>query len=311
MMQMITNETEYRGGLFPTIPSQVPGQDTLLIGEDGIPRLVDNYLSTRDIRKGNYIKIARVSTAMFTIDISLKATSGNSPYQFDITIGIDCRVSNSVAYYMSRSAYNIESSINTALLRFVAPEAKRFELVDESVSDAILHKLKEKEQYFLENLGITYAVVSVNARPDADAEQNFIKKMTDQRLNVMVEQNKITETGKLMSRNMEDAIIGQVADGKIDMKTALEQLSSANRSEGYNKLEDMERLFAFVRKLQKDNLISDDEAGQRVNELLSTLPLQMSSSINPMDVKSTVIEEKPTASNDNTLDDLLADGGAE
>lgn len=112
----------------------------------------------------------------------------------------------------------------------------------------------------------------MEAKPDADAERNFIKKMTDQKLNVMVEQNRLVETGKLTSRNLEEAIMGQVADGKIDMKTALEELIQANRREGYAKLEDINRLIDFVRKLQTDNFISDDEAGQRINELLQTLP---------------------------------------
>lgn len=305
MTQLITNESEYKSDLFPTIPSRVHGQDTLLIGADGIPRLVDDYLTTRDIRKGNYNKTARVATSLFTLDIVLKVTSKNAPYKFDVTVGVDCRVSDSVSYYMAKSTYDIESSLNTPLLRIITQEAKKFELTDDGVNDGILSKLKEKERYLLETLGITYSVVSVEAKPDSDAERNFIKKITDQKLNIMVEQNRLVETSKLTSRNMEEAIMGQVADGKIDMKTALEQLSHSNRSEGYNKLEDIERLIAFVRKLQTDNLISDDEAGQRINELLRTLPANIPNISNSMGVKAPLLEEK----SDSTLDDLLSGGG--
>ena len=308
MTQLITNESQYKGGFFPTIPSRVSGQDTLLIGVDGIPRLVDDYLTTRDIRKGNYNKVVRVTTSLFTLDIVLKASSKNAPYQFDVTVGVDCRVSNSVAYYMSKSTHHIENSLNTALSRVVTQEAKKFELTDDGVNSGILSKLQTKEQYLLETLGITYTVVSVEAKPDADAERNFIKKMTDQKLNVMVEKNRLAETGKLTSRNMEEAIMGQVADGKIDMKSALEQLSHSNRSEGYNKLQDIERLIAFVRKLQTDNLISDDEAGQRINEFLRALPANISNNGNPMGVKTSLLEDNPIE-NDDTLDDLLSDGG--
>ncbi len=307
MIQLITNESEYKGGLFPTIPSRVPGQDTLLIGSDGIPRLVDDYLTTRDIRKDNFNKTARVSTSLFTLDIVLKATSKNAPYKFDVTVGVDCRVVNSIAYYMAKSVHDFESSLSTALSRVVTPEAKKFELTDDHVNDSILHKLQEKENYCLEILGITYTVVSVEARPDADAERNFIKKMTDQKLNVMIEQNRLVETGKLKSRDLEAAIMGQVADGKTDMKTALEQLIQAKRKEGYEKLEDIERLIAFIRKLQTDNFISDDEAGQRINELLQTLPADVPNG-SPMSLKVPLIEEKAGAS-DSTLDELLPDEG--
>lgn len=310
MIQLITSESEYKGGLFPKIPSRVTGQDTLLVGIDGVPRLVDDYLTTRDIRKGNFNKITRISTSLFTLDIALKATSKNAPYQFDVSVGVDCRVSNSVAYYMSKDVHDVESSLRTALSRIVNQEAKKFELTEDNVGDSILDKLKEREEYFLEALGITYSVVSVESKPDANAESNFIKKMTDQKLNVMVEQNRIVETGKLTSRNMEEAIMGQVADGTIDMKTALEQLSNSNRSDGYNKLEDIERLVGFVRKLQEDNLISDDEAGQRINEFLRTLPVSAVKSENLIGEKISLPEEE-TDESDSTIDDLLSDGGDE
>lgn len=307
MIQLVTYESEYKGGFFPTIPSRVLGQDTLLIGSDGVPRLVDDYLTTRDIRKGNFNKIARVSTSLFTLDLVLKATSKNAPYKFDVTVGVDCRVSNSIVYYMGRSTHDLENSLSTALSRVVTPEAKKFELTDDNVNHSILHKLQEKEKYFLEILGITYTVVSVESKPDADAEGNFIKKMTDQKLNVMIEQNRLVETGKLTSRNLEEAIMGQVADGKIDMKTALEELIQANRREGYAKLEDINRLIDFVRKLQTDNFISDDEAGQRINELLQTLPANVPNG-NLIGVKTPLIEEK-TDERDTTLDELLPDEG--
>ena len=307
MAQLITSDVEYKGGLFPTIPSRVPGQDTLLVGVDGIPRLVTDHLTVRDIRKGNFNKEVRVSTALFSTDVSLKAASKNAPYQFDVLVGVDYRVTNSVAYYMAKSSQNIEGSINTGLSRIVTQVAKRFELTNEGVSDDILDRLQEKEPYHLETLGITYTVASVEAKPDADAERNFIKKMTDQELNVMVQRHLNVQTSKLDSRNMEEAIMGRVASGEIDMQTALLELSKINRAEGYSKLGDMEHLISFVRKLQTDNLISDEEAGQRINEFLKLLPSNMQNNGDPMSVKAPLLEEKSTQ-NDDTLDKLLEEG---
>lgn len=307
MIQLITSESEYKAGLFPVIPSRVQGQDTLLIGMDDIPHLVDDYMTTRDIRKGNYNKIARVSTSLFSLDIILKATSKNVPYQFDVTVSVDCRVSNSIAYYMTKSTYSIEGSLNTALARVVNQEAKNFELTDSGINDAIYNKLQAKN-HILETLGITYIVVFVEAKPDSDAENNFIKKMTDQRLNVMVEQNRITETEKLTLRNMETAIIGQVADGKIDMKMALEQLNSANRTEGYSKMEDIERLIAFIRKLQIDNVIADDEAEQHINKYLQALPVNLTNNDEIIGIKGPQLETEVSAT-DETLNELLPDEG--
>jgi len=304
MTLLITSESDYQGGLFPTIPARVPGQDTLLIGADGIPRLVDDYLTTRDIRRGNYNKVARVSKASFTLDITLKATSKDAPYEFDVTIGVDYRVSDSVVYYMSKSTHNLEDSLTTALSRIVNQEARRFELIDGRASDGILEKLQSRAQYILEAIGITYSVVSVEAKPGADAE--FIKQMTTHKHNVLVEQNRIAETEKLKSRSMAEAIIGQVTDGKIDMKEALEQLIHANRTEGYSKLEDIQHFITFFHKLQKDSLISDATTEQYINEILRTLPSGMTSAMSNVSIGSPQLEEV-AATHDDTLNELFPD----
>jgi len=80
----MVNEIKFENSLFPKIPSRVSGQDTLLIGTDGIPCLADDYLTTRDIRKGNYNKMIRVSAYLFMLNIALKAISKNAPHQFDV-----------------------------------------------------------------------------------------------------------------------------------------------------------------------------------------------------------------------------------
>ena len=102
----------------------------------------------------------------------------------------------------------------------------------------------------------------------------------------------------------------RVSSGELDMQSALEQLSASNRKEGYNKLEDIERLISFVRGLQEKNLITDDEAGQRINEFLRGLPSGLTDGNTPTTVKPMQLMGK-TASSDNTddtLSELIPDG---
>jgi len=305
MARLIVNEAEYKGGLFPKIPSRVPNQDTLLIGVDGIPRLVTDYLTVRDIRKGNFNKVVRISTVLFSTDVSLKAVSGNAPFQFEIKVGVECKVYDSAAYYMSHTIYSLEDSVKTALSRIVTPEAKRFELTDNNASAEMLRTFENKGEKALETLGVKFSVVSVDANPDADAER-FVREMSEKTLNVRVQRHGLDEGVKLTSRSMEDAIMAQVADGKLDMEEAITKLRQTNRSEGYNSLEDMERVISFVRKLQTDNIISDDEAGQRISEFLKGLP-GLPSINNPLGGTVQKISEKLTEP-DTTVGDLLGEG---
>ena len=306
MIQLIASEAEYSGGLFPKIPNRVNGQDTLLVTAEGIARKVDDYLTIKDIRKGNYNKVVRVSTAPFPLDVKLKAVSKNKPYEFDVAIGVECRVKDSVAYYTNKTTYDISSSISTALSRQVSPLAKMFELTDDSVDDALLKKLSNGD-FNLESLGISFTVHSAGAEPASNAA-SFVKQMTDSTLNVRVEKHKASEAQKLTERNMESAIMTLVASNKIDMKTALETLSQSNRTDGYNKLEDIERLIEFVRGLQEKNLITDDEAGQRINDLLRGLPSGLSNADGTSSTGGKVPQiESKKAAPDTTMDDLLPD----
>ncbi|MCL2087941.1 MAG: hypothetical protein FWH14_00515 [Oscillospiraceae bacterium] len=304
MTNLIANEAAYNGRLFPKIPDRVNGQDTLLISMEGVARKIDDYTTTKDIRKGNYNKVVRISTAPFSLDVKLKATSKNKPYEFDVMVGVEGRVKDSAAYYTNKAKYDIASSISTALSRIVTPIAKGYELTDDGV-DSALYKEMSNRNFVLESLGITYTVHSADAEPDAKAEK-FVKQMTDSTLTTRVQEHIAGEAEKLSSRNMESAIMRRVSSGEIDMQTALEQLSASNRKEGYNKLEDMERLIGFVRGLQEKNLITDDEAGQRINEFLRGLPSSLPNSGTPMNINPLQLEEK-SASSDETLNELLPD----
>jgi len=307
MTNLIANEATYSGGLFPKIPDRINGQDTLLINAQGIARKVDDYTTTKDIRKGNYNKVVRISTAPFSMDVKLKATSKNKPYEFDVKIGVEARVKDSVAYYTNKATYDISSSINTALSRMVTPIAKAYELTDDNLDTALIEKLSSQE-ISLESLGITYTVISVDAEPDAKAEK-YVKQMTDSTLTTRVQEHIAGEAEKLSSRNMESAIMRKVSSGELDMQSALEQLSASNRNEGYNKLEDIERLISFVRGLQEKNLITDEEAGQRINEFLRGLPSGLTNGNAPTAEKPMQLAGVTASSNDtdDTLDELIPD----
>ena len=271
MTNLIASEAAYNGGLFPKIPERMSGQDTLLVNANGIAFKVDNFTTTKDIRKGNYNKVVRVSILPFTLKLTLKAMSKNKPYEFDVEIDVECKIKDSLAYFTNKAAHDVTSSISTALLRIITPIAKMHELTDNEIDHELMSELKQHGDCMLEALGVSYKVLSVDAEPDAKAVK-FVKEMTDSTLNVRVKQHIDDEAIKLTSRSMESAIMEKVASGKMDMQTALEQLSAANRKEGHSKLDDMQRIIEFMRDLQEKNLITDDEAGQRISGLLGTLP---------------------------------------
>ncbi len=304
MKELIASEMAYNGGLFPKIPDRVNGQDTLLVNSQGIARKVDDRLTTKDIRNGKYNKIVRISTVPNSLDISLKAVSKNKPYEFIITIGVEYRVKDSVVFYMNRELYDVSDIISTTLTRIINPIAKQYELTDDCIDNALFNKLSGCE-YFLEALGIIYSVHSTDAEPSENAA-TFIKQMSDATLNVRVEQHKAVEAEKLTARNMESAIMTKVASGELDMKTALETLSNSNRTEGLNKIENIERLIDFVNNLLKNNLISDFEAGQHINALLQSLPTNISN-IKTLNGAMTPPNDKEDIKNDATLEALFSD----
>jgi len=306
MIRLITNEAEYRGGFFPKIPPRVPGQDTLLINADGIPQLVTDYTTVRDIRRGNFNNVVRVSTSQFSVDIFLNEVSENAPFKFDIKIGVECKVYNSVAYYMSHKAYILEDSISRALSRIVSPEARRFQLTDNSVSYEIMKTLQSKGIITIEALGVQFFVDALDVNPDAEAE-GFVKDMSVTTLKSRAQQHSIKEGAQFATMSMEGAIMQQVAESKITMEDAIIKLRQSNRGEGYNNLEDMERVIAFVRKLQTDNIIADSEAEQRISELLRGLQSIPGGITQPLGISAQKTSDEVTGT-DSTIGDLYKDG---
>lgn len=304
MISLITNEFEYKCGLFPKLPKPIDGQDTLLINEKGDIRLVNDYLTTRDMRVNGYNKIVRISNTPRSCDISFSSISKDKPYEFEITIGVEYYVENSITYYTNKESTDISEGIAAMLSRIIMPIAKQYELTDDSIDEAILNKLSGSE-YKLESIGIAYNVLSVNAKPASNA-MGFLKQMSDTKLNVRIEKSKIEEANKLTERNMESAIMSKVASGEMDMQTALETLSSSNRKEGFNKLDEIERLISFVRNLQEKNLVTDNEAGQYISRFLMGLPVGISNSNVSMGVNISQLEEN-AQSTDDTLDELFPD----
>lgn len=304
MKDLIASEMVYNGGLFPRIPDRIKGQDALLVNSQGIARKVDDRLTTKDIRIGKYNKIVRISTVPNSLDIKLRAVSKNKPYEFIIMVGVEYHVTDSVVFYTNRKLYDVSDSISTALTRIINPIAKQYELTDDCIDNALFDKLAGCE-YSLGALGITYSVHSADAEPSENAT-TFIKQMSDATLNVRVEQHKAVEAEKLTSRNMESAILTKVASGEVDMKTALETLSNLNRTEGLNKIEDIERLIEFVKNLLKNNLITDFEAGQHINALLQSLPTNISS-IKTLTNTMTQQGNKEGKNKDATLEALFLD----
>lgn len=304
MKSLITNEFEYKCGQFPKFPEMIDGQDTLLINEKGGVCLVNDHLTIKDIRKGKYNRVVRISTLPRSCDISFTSISKDKPYEFDITIGVKYYAENSVTYYTNKESIDISDCIKNMLSRIIIPIAKQYELTDDSIDEAILNELSGNE-YKLESLGIIYSVISANVKPASNAI-GFLKQISDAKINVRIEKNKIEEANKLTECNMELAIMSKVVSGEMDTQTAIEAIRNSNRKEGFNKLEDIERVISFIRNLQENNLISDDIVEQNINKLLIRLPDGISNSNLSIGVNISQLEEN-TQSTDTTLDDLLPD----
>ncbi len=306
MTNLIKSELQYNGGLFPKIPERASGQDTLLVTSDGIAKKVDDFLTTKDIRKGNYVKVVRVSTLPFLLNISFNVVSKNKPYEFTIFIDVEGCVENSILYYSNMKSYDLSESIKSSLAHVVTPLAKQYELTDNSFDYALYNKLTS-EKYLLPQLGIKYSVLSADAEPSENAV-DFIKDMSDATLNVRVEKHKVGEAEKLTDVTKELSILTQVVSGDSDLKTAINNLYESNRKEGYNKLEDIKKMIEFIYNLQKENIISDSCAEQNINSILEKMPIGNISINNLLKTDNT---ESENISSDKTLNELLPDENGE
>jgi hypothetical protein len=276
-----------------------------LISESGIPRKVTEFTTTREIRKGDYNKVVRVSILPFTLELKLKAMSQNQPYKFDVSVVVECRVKDSVVYYVNKTTYDVESSISTAISRIVTPIAKVHELTCDNLDSDLMYALQQEGNCVLEALGISYKILSVNSEPDAEA-MKFAHEINNAKLNIHVEQVVAEETAKLTNRSMEAAIMQKVAAGKMDMQTALAEISKVSRQEGHSKLDDLERMIEFMRSLQEKNLITDEAAARQIDEILGTASNTFTGSNEGATVGASQLKlESKDESYDETMDEMF------
>jgi len=170
---IIQNE-QYANGLFPVIPPVADGTAVLLTDGKFPPVAIDSRLSIRRIRNGKYSRKITISTAVHQITIPFRVMSKNDPYQFDVSVSADVRVSDPIIFFNSRitdAAEALRQSFSADIRRAAKTCAIRdFNTLDDEIY-IILHT--SDHETVDTQTGIAYQVTGVETRPDKDGMERI------------------------------------------------------------------------------------------------------------------------------------------
>jgi len=169
----IVRNEQYENGMFPTIPPVSDGTAVLLTDGEFPPVVIDSRLSIRRIRNGKYSRKITISTAVHQITIPFRVMSKNDPYQFDVSVSVDVRVSNPIVFFNSRitdAAEALRQNFSADIRRAAKSCSIRdFKTLDGEIY-IILHT--SNHETVDTQTGIAYQVTDVETRPDIDEDED-------------------------------------------------------------------------------------------------------------------------------------------
>ena len=220
----ILREDSYSNGLFPSIPYIKKGVATVLTNGKTPPVIVDTQLSTRQIRKGRFNRIVEISTILHSINLNFSVLSKNDPYRFDVTVKINVRIIDPIAFLSSQI-----TDVPEALMMHFSPIIRRIskqgDILDYGSLEALIVQKLSEPDVFDDQSGITYTVIDAEVQPDATAME-YVRQITDHELNTRIERHKADIMAEAISlkEKMKSGIVGQQIDNMREMINFLDEL---------------------------------------------------------------------------------------
>lgn len=258
--QFIAEEKKYHAGLCEPVPDYRK-TDTAILLVDGIHDdiIVNEYTSSRQIRKGKYKKIVEISTRPYTTEINLKSSSKEMTYFYDVYIKVVIQVKNPKTCYENRNL-DIESYVQKLVSISVKKITRKYSIMDSSLLEEDLNSQLAGETNEEGELGIIYRISTISAQFDHEAEK-YVQTIEKQKLDA--EAKRIARALKdQYTENYREAIMTQVAEGKLTEVEAIKKIAEY-------KDEEIRKLINNLNESIKNGLIKESEAREIFGQLLS------------------------------------------
>ncbi len=249
--KLIVKEETYQNGLFPKVPKVgKKGSAIILTGGCNNDIIVSEHTTTKEIRQGKYNQLVEISTLPYLKELRFHSPSRETHYSFDVYVKAVIQVNNPIVFYENRNI-DVDAYFNNLFSLDVKKITGRYSILNYGGMDDELTQKLSSYNTIDESTGFRYQISVVDASPGEKA-QEYVQKFGKQQLDAELKKNARTLAASF-SKNYEDALMTEVAEGKMSEAEAIMKINE------YNNL-NFEGQVGRLNKLREDGLITDTEA---------------------------------------------------
>lgn len=252
---LVMKEEEYNSGLFATVPNYHKKGSAYIL-TDGVKDniIVDEYTTTKDIRKGRYKKLVEISTRSYIKELNFSSPSKEATYKFNVYIKAVIQVDDPLLFFENRNI-DVDSYFRNLFLQDVKKITRSYSILDfNGMEDELKARLSACNTVD-ESTGFVYQISVVDAMPDKESEE-ILRQYSQQQINANLVQNAQNLSAAYKSE-YEEAIWTEVAQNKRSQADAIREIEKYNN-------EKFEQYMNRVEVSREKGFITDKEARKYV-----------------------------------------------
>lgn len=268
--KLIIKEEAYQRSFFPTLPKfNKRGSAFLFTGGSNNDIIVNEHTTPKEVRQGRYTKLVEISTLPYLKEIRFHSPSKESAYSFDVYVKAVIQVIDPILFYQNKNI-DVDAYFDNLFSLDVRKITKGYSILDyDGMDDALTQKLSSYNTID-ETTGFSYQISVVDATPGEKARQ-YVDQYSKQLLDAGLKNN-ARKLAATYSTVFEDAVMTEVAEGKLTESEAILQIEEYKAMNFENQVKRLE-------ELREKDLITNKEAKRFLNPALDGVGL-----INKLDV---------------------------
>lgn len=257
--KLIIKEEAYQRNYFRPLPKfDKRGSAFLFTGGSSNDIIVNENTTTKEVRKGRYTKLVEISTLPYLKEIRFHSPSKESAYSFDVYVKAVIQVVDPILFYQNKNI-DVDAYFDNLFSLDVRKVTKGYSILDyDGMDDTLTQKLSSYNTID-ETTGFNYRISVVDATPGEKARQ-YVDQYSKQLLDAGLKNNarKLSST---YSTIYEDAVMTEVAEGKLTESDAILKIEEYKTMNFENQVKRLE-------ELREKDLITNKEAKNLLNPAL-------------------------------------------
>ena len=219
---MILSDTPFQNGLFIQVPPfRKNGSAFILTGGVYDDIRVDEHTTPRDIRQGKYTRLVEISTLPYMKELQFNASAKEQAYSFVVYVKAVIQVVDPIKFYQNKNL-DVDAYFNNLFSIDVKQITRQYSILAYNGLDRELtQKLSVYNNVDIAT-GFSYQVSVVDAEPGVEAKE-FVRRSSNQQLESAL-RNQSRELAKEITTNYIQAILTEVAEGKLTEAEAISKI---------------------------------------------------------------------------------------